>query len=200
MCNDWKNLKNKHFTRRKNTFETIKPRSIDTKRVEIISHEAGGRLVKRLKRDGGSASIYLALGREDGEFIGLSIANLSASVCYHVFELPQTKQTRSVYIFPERPTHTQHRISSAPARAYRRRPLFARVRSLTLSLSPRRLHVRNLYLPPSRPAVLLTKTRPREIHIHNAAYGPINLIARTDRARARTRALEILPVNCNRRK
>lgn len=109
--NDWKNLKNKHFTRtrRKSTFKILKSRSTDTKRaMEIISHEAGGRLVKRLKRDGGSASIYLALGREDGEFIGLSIANLSASVCYRVFELSQTEQTRSVYIFPERPTHTHN--------------------------------------------------------------------------------------------
>lgn len=50
----------------KQTFrvETMKPRTIDTVRAAEIISRARGRLVKRPKRDGGSASIYLALGRE----------------------------------------------------------------------------------------------------------------------------------------
>lgn len=79
-----------------------------------------------------------ALEREgdgDGGFIGLSIANLSASVRYRTILNYSSRANRSVYIFPKRPTHNR-RCGIIPS------IVRAQVRALA-----RRHRTRNLYLP-----------------------------------------------------
>lgn len=65
--------------------------------------------------------------REDGEFIGLSIANLSASVCSPCISTPPKPNRANVpFTFFSRAPDTQHTISLHRASLA---PLFARVRS-----------------------------------------------------------------------